>query len=90
LVEEEGEDAAGVQLLRSEEENASDLAAVNSGEIIDASIKSERVKEKGDGEEDKREEYEEQEEEDEDEQEDEEEQEELSETEGEREGEGEN
>ena len=89
LVEEEGEDA-GVQLLRSEEENASDLAAVNSGEIIDASIKSERVEEKGDakdkGEEDEQDEYEEQEEQDEEEQEGQGEEEDQS----EREGEGEN
>jgi hypothetical protein len=89
LVEEEGEDA-GVQLLRSEEENASDLAAVNSGEIIDASIKSERVEEKGGakdkGEEDEQEEYEEQEEEDEEEQEGQGEEEDQS----EREGKGEN
>ena len=55
MLEEEGGEGVGggefsesaVQLIRSEEENASDLAAVNSGEIIDASIKSERVEEKG-------------------------------------------
>jgi hypothetical protein len=80
LVEEEGggEGVGGggggfsesaVNLIRSEEENASDLAAVNSGEIIDASIKSERVEEKGQddgegkGEEDEEEEEEEEEEE---------------------------
>jgi hypothetical protein len=72
LVEEEGGEGVGggdftesaLHLIRSEEENASDLAAVNSGEIIDATIKSERVEEKdkdegkGEGEEEE-EEYEE-------------------------------
>jgi len=76
---------SAVHLIRSEEENASDLSAVNSGEIIDANIKSKQSKE-GEGEQEQgenedenedenEEEYEEQEEEDE---------------EGEREGEGDN
>jgi hypothetical protein len=44
---------SAVHLIRSEEENASDLSAVNSGEIIDASIKSaERGEEKSDDDED--------------------------------------
>ena len=58
MLEEEGGEGVGggefsesaLHLIRSEQENASDLAAVNSGEIIDASIKSEHVQEKGDGE----------------------------------------
>jgi hypothetical protein len=48
MFEEEGEEA-GVQLIRNEEENASDLALVNSGEIIDVNIQSEHVQEKGKG-----------------------------------------
>ena len=46
MFEEEGEEA-GAQLIRNEEENASDLALVNSGEIIDVNIQSKHVEEKG-------------------------------------------
>ena len=49
MFEEEGEEA-GSQLIRNEEENASDLALVNSGEVIDVNIQSEHVQEKGKGE----------------------------------------
>ena len=80
LEEEEGGGGGGggelsesaVHLIRSEEENASDLSAVNSGEIIDANIKSKQSKEgegEGEGEQEQEdeneEEYEEQEEEEE-------------------------
>jgi len=69
---------SAVHLIRSEEENASDLSAVNSGEIIDANIKSDKGK--VEGEEEGKEQDEEEEEE---EYEGEEEEEELSEAEGE-------
>jgi hypothetical protein len=49
MFEEEGEEA-GSQLIRNEEENASDLALVNSGEVIDVNIQSEHVQEKGEDE----------------------------------------
>jgi hypothetical protein len=69
MFEEEGEEA-GSQLIRNEEENASDLALVNSGEVIDVNIQSEHehVQKKGkgegeegegEGEEDEEDEYEE-------------------------------
>ena len=70
-----------VNLIRSEEENASDLSAVNSGEIIDANIKSGMGKGEGEGEEEQ-EEDEEQEEEEEDEEQEEEEEESQGEGEG--------
>ncbi len=95
LEEEEGGGGGGgggelsesaVHLIRSEEENASDLSAVNSGEIIDANIKSKQSKEgqgEGEGEQEQEEELSEAEVS-------EEEQDEESDEEGEREGEGDN
>ena len=101
LFEEEGSGGGGgnelsesaLHLIRSEEENASDLSAVNSGEIIDANIKSDKGKVEGEeeqeepgqeepGDNEEEEEYEGEEEEEQEEQEEQEE--------GEREGEGDN